>query len=60
MGRYESLKNNRDFQSVYRAGKSYANKYLVMYILENRTDMNRVGISVSKQYRPTPVDTGYP
>ena len=27
MGRYESLKNNRDFQSVYRAGKSYANKY---------------------------------
>ena len=64
MGRYESLKNNRDFQSVYRTGKSYANKYLVMYILENRTDMNRVGISVSKkgreQYRPTPVDTGYP
>ena len=49
MGRYESLKNNRDFQSVYRAGKSYANKYLVMYILENRTDMNRVGISVSKK-----------
>lgn len=49
MGRYESLKNNRDFQSVYRTGKSYANKYLVMYILENRTDMNRVGISVSKK-----------
>lgn len=46
---YESLKNNRNFQNVYRMGKSYANKYLVMYILENRTDINRVGISVSKK-----------
>ena len=30
----ESLKKNRDFQKVYRLGKSYVNKYLVMYILE--------------------------
>lgn len=49
MSRYESLKNNRDFQNVYKNGNSYANKYLVMYILENRTDINRVGISVSKK-----------
>ncbi len=27
----ESLKKNRDFQIVYKRGKSYANKYLVMY-----------------------------
>ena len=25
----ESLKKNRDFQNVYKNGKSYANKYLV-------------------------------
>ena len=49
MGRYESLKNYRDFRNVYNNGKSYANKYLVMYILENGTDINRVGISVSKK-----------
>lgn len=49
MAGYESLKNNRNFQNVYRMGKSYANKYLVMYIVENRTDINRVGISVSKK-----------
>ncbi len=49
MSRYESLKNNRDFQNVYKNGNSYADKYLVMYILENRTDINRVGISVSKK-----------
>ena len=45
----ESLKKNTDFQNVYKNGKSYANKYLVMYILENNLEKNRVGISVSKK-----------
>ena len=45
----ESLKKNKDFQIVYRQGKSYGNKYLVMYILKNDSDRNRVGISVSKK-----------
>ena len=45
----ESLKKNYDFQQVYRKGKSYANKYLVMYVLENNMDKNRLGISVSKK-----------
>ena len=40
---------NRDFQTVYKKGKSYANKYLVMYILKNNTEENRLGISVSKK-----------
>ena len=45
----ESLKKNIDFQHVYRNGKSYANKYLVMYVVENNTVKNRLGISVSKK-----------
>ena len=45
----ESLKKNMDFQNVYKNGKSYANKYLVMYVLENQTNRNRIGISVSKK-----------
>ena len=45
----ESLKRNCDFQNVYRNGKSYANKYLVMYVLENDNRKNRIGISVSKK-----------
>lgn len=45
----ESLKKNRDFQTVYKEGKSYANKYLVMYIRENHSEKNRLGISVSKK-----------
>ena len=45
----ESLKKNSDFKNVYTHGKSYANKYLVMYVLENNSDKNRIGISVSKK-----------
>ncbi len=40
---------NRDFQIIYKKGKSYANKYLVMYVLQNHTEENRLGISVSKK-----------
>ncbi len=45
----EGLKKNHQFQFVYRNGRSYANKYLVMYIKENSTGQNRIGISVSKK-----------
>ena len=45
----ESLKKNSEFQIVYKQGKSFANKYLVMYIRKNESEKNRVGISVSKR-----------
>ena len=45
----ESLKKNHQFRSVYKSGKSYANKYMVMYVKENGTAGNRIGISVSKK-----------
>ena len=45
----ESLKKNHQFQFVYKNGKSFANKYLVMYVKENGSDKNRLGISVSKK-----------
>ena len=45
----ESLKKNKDFVYVYENGKSYVNKYLVMYILENNKGINRIGISASKK-----------
>jgi len=45
----ESLKKNHQFQFVYKYGKSYANKYLVMYVKENGLGINRIGISVSKK-----------
>ena len=45
----DSLKKNKDFQNVYKKGKSYANRYFVMYVLKNETEKNRLGISVSKK-----------
>lgn len=45
----ESLKKNKDFQQVYRHGTSKANRYLVMYVLDNQYMKNRLGISVSKK-----------
>ncbi|MEE1101675.1 MAG: ribonuclease P protein component [Agathobacter sp.] len=45
----ESLKKNKDFQFVYNNGKSFANRFLVMYIVENKSEKNYLGISVSKK-----------
>lgn len=49
VGRFQSLKKNKDFQRVYRQGRSRANRTFVMYILENNMEENRVGISVNKK-----------
>lgn len=45
----ESLKKNSYFQNVYKNGKSYANRFFVMYVMENHLERNRLGISVSKK-----------
>ena len=49
MKNINSIKKNEELQKIYRTGKSYANKYLVMYLLENGMGENRLGISVSKK-----------
>lgn len=43
------MKKNSNFKTVYNLGKSYANTYLIMYILKNDVSYNRIGISVSKK-----------
>lgn len=45
----ESIKKTTEFSRVYKNGKSFANKYLVMYVLESSFEKNRLGISVSKK-----------
>jgi ribonuclease P protein component len=49
MKKLESLKDNKDFKEIYSTAKSYANKYLVMYVKRNKFSYNRIGISVSKK-----------
>ena len=41
--------SNSEFQAIYKSGKSYANKYLVMYVSENPDGKSKLGISVSKK-----------
>ena len=45
----DGLKKDIEFRRVYRRGKSFANKYLVLYIFKNSRDTSRIGISVSKK-----------
>ena len=45
----ESLKKNTDFRRVYNKGSSHSNNLLVMYVLPNNKEENRLGISVSKK-----------
>lgn len=49
MKRFHSIKKNSDFQKVYKNGISYANKYLVMYVLDADEGDTRIGISVSRK-----------
>lgn len=45
----QSLKKNFMFRRVYNRGRSIGNRNLVMYVLKNGTQENRIGFSVSKK-----------
>lgn len=49
MKNFNSIKKNEEFKYIYKNGKSYANKYLVMYVSDKSADVSRIGISVSKK-----------
>ncbi|HCX03341.1 MAG TPA: ribonuclease P protein component [Clostridiales bacterium] len=43
------IKKNKDFKKVYKYGKSYADKNLVIFILKNRKNQKRFGITTAKK-----------
>nr|WP_330405679.1 ribonuclease P protein component [Butyrivibrio sp. Su6] len=45
----ESMKKTNDFLNVYRNGKSYADKNIVIYVWKNEGSRNKLGISCSKK-----------
>lgn len=49
MQKTESLRKTADFKIVYKTGKAYADKNIVVYVRENGTEINRLGISASKK-----------
>ena len=49
MGEYITLKDNRDFSRLYRRGKSFVGPVLVTYVLKNKSDNLRFGITTGKK-----------
>ncbi len=49
MKRFPSIKKNQEFQKIYHTARSRANRQLVMYVENNGSMKNRIGISVSKK-----------
>ena len=49
MKRFNSIQKNYEFKSVYKSGRSLANKLLIMYVAENGGQRTRIGISASKK-----------
>lgn len=47
--KYSTIKENRTFQRLYRKGKSYVSPVLVTYILKNKTNNLRIGITTGKK-----------
>ncbi|OEF97315.1 ribonuclease P protein component [Desulfuribacillus alkaliarsenatis] len=45
------LSNNKDFVTIYKKGKSFANRYFVLYIYKHAKSLDpfRLGVSVSKK-----------
>ena len=50
MKRKYRIKKNKDFQTVFKNGKSIANRQFVIYMLQNPVEQEfRIGLSVSKK-----------
>lgn len=50
MGKICKIKDNRDFQRIYRRGRYAVSKSLAVYVQPNSLKKNRIGITASKKY----------
>jgi len=44
------LRKNEDFKNVYKDGKNYWNRNLVLYKKKNGLDYSRIGFSITKKF----------
>lgn len=49
MSKYITLKENWDFSRLYKRGKSFVSPVLVTYVLKNKSDNLRFGITTGKK-----------
>ena len=47
--KYTTITSNRDFQRIYRRGRSFVSPVLVTYALKNKNNNLRIGITTSKK-----------
>ena len=45
----EGLKKNDDFRTVYKTGRAKSHPLFILYVKENGTESNRLGVVVSKK-----------
>ncbi|HHV38366.1 MAG TPA: ribonuclease P protein component [Tepidimicrobium sp.] len=50
MEKKHRLRSNKDFKTVYRKGKSYWNRNIGIYIMENNLENSRIGFSITKKF----------
>lgn len=47
--RYRALTYNNEFARVYARGKSYVHAHVVVYVMKNRYNKTRVGLTATKK-----------
>ena len=49
MKKTTTLKKNNEFVRIYKSGRFFAGKYIIIYARKNRSGLNRLGITVGKK-----------
>lgn len=49
LSRQHILKKNKSFQTIYRVGKSYANRMMVLYVLPQGQSSRKAGFAAGKR-----------
>jgi ribonuclease P protein component len=44
------IKKNYEFARLYRRGRFAAGKFMTIYVLENKSGINRIGLSVNRKF----------
>lgn len=48
MGKTIALKKNYEFKRVFKRGRFFVGKHITIYVLENKSDFNKLGVAVGK------------
>lgn len=49
MNKDQRIKKNKEFQQIFKKGKSFANRQFIVYVLKSDQPQFRLGLSVSKK-----------